>query len=342
MITLQRTNTSDYREIIEALNQGGQGYVAIVDDKHKLIGLVTDGDVRRCLLDNTLSVTHLINMTPATCLVTESYEYVIQQLNEKHLKQMLLVDSNGCLAEVVSLDANVFANHKNKVVIMAGGLGSRLGELTKVTPKPMLHIAGKPIISHIIERFRNYGFRDFIISTNYKKEVIEDFLKNGREFGVNIEYVNENTRMGTAGALSLMREKLDLPFFVTNADVISMIDYPDLLRSHINSVCHATMCVRNYDCTIPFGVIQSDNNDIITDIVEKPTHSYSINAGIYVLNPELLAEIPDNTFYDMPNLFLDIAKKGIMAQKYQLNDYWIDIGNPDDYLLANKEAVEFL
>ena len=342
MITIKLENISRYQDIIKVVNDGGQGYVAVIKENKTLVGLVTDGDIRRCLLEDTLSIESLINTSPLTCSSTESEDYVRQQLNKKSLKQMLLVNEKNQLVNIISVDENIFAKHNNKVVIMAGGLGSRLGDLTKSTPKPMLLVANKPIILHIIERFRSYGFRDFIISTNYKKDVIEGFLGNGHDFGVNIEYVNENKRMGTAGALSFMKGKFDAPFFVTNADVISMIDYQDLLMSHLNSSYCATMCVRQHDITIPFGVIESNESGRITDIFEKPTHSFDINAGIYVLSPEVLTHVPDNQFYDMPTLFLEMSRNGIKSQKYELNNYWIDIGNPDDFKVANEKASEYL
>lgn len=338
MITIKLENISRYQDIIKVVNDGGQGYAVIIKENNTLVGLVTDGDIRRCLLDDTLSIESLINTSPLKCASTESDDYVKQQLNQNSLKQMLLVNEHNQLVNVVSIDDNVFAKHNNKVVIMAGGLGSRLGDLTKLTPKPMLLVANKPIILHIIERFRLYGFRDFIISTNYKKDVIENFLGNGHDFGVNIEYVNETKRMGTAGALSYMKGKFDAPFFVTNADVISMVDYQDLLMSHLNSSYRATMCVRQHDITVPFGVVESNKNGEVIDIVEKPTHSFNINAGIYVLDPEVLEYVPSEVFYDMPKLFLDLADNGVKSQKFELRDYWIDIGNPEDYQLANEEV----
>lgn len=338
MITLEEIRISNAKDIVEALNFGGQGYVAITNNG-KLVGLVTDGDIRRCLLNDNLNVEGLVNRKPRTCRNTETKEFVKQQLGKYHLKQMLIVDDLNNLVDVFCLDENLFEQHDNKVVIMAGGLGSRLGELTKTTPKPMLNVAGKPIILHIIERFRGHGFRDFIISTNYKKEVIEDFLQDGQKFGVNIEYVNEGKRLGTAGALSLIKHKLNEPFIVTNADVISMVNYPDLLSMHLDNNCSATMCVRDYEYTVPFGVIEIDKLGNIEGIKEKPKCTYSINAGIYVLNPSVVDHIPQDTFYDMPSLFLEINSCGEKTMAYQLNDYWIDIGNPDDYQLANEEVA---
>ncbi|CAK6712080.1 Putative mannose-1-phosphate guanylyltransferase [Vibrio harveyi] len=337
MITLEKKSIKHINDIVSVLNNGGHGYVAIVDDK-KLVGLVTDGDLRRCILEDDLKVDNIINFNPKTSLNSEPRDSIIRELNEKQIKQMLIVDRDNILVDVIRIDENVFSKHNNKVVIMAGGLGSRLGELTKVTPKPMLHVGGKPIILHIIERFRDFGFRKFIISTNYKKEVIQEFLKDGYDFGVNIEYVEEEKRLGTAGALSLMKDKLDVPFFVTNADVISLVDFPDLLMSHLNFNCIATMCVRNCEYTVPYGVVESNCQGIIKGIVEKPSYSFNINAGVYVLDPKVLEYVPDDTYYDMPSLFNDLNTNNHLVKKYDIHNYWIDIGNPDDYQLANEQV----
>lgn len=341
-VTLKMSDFITYKDLVTALDLGGHGYVAIIDDEDRLIGFVTDGDIRRCILNNTLTIEDMINYNPIFCSFELSKDAIVAQLKLTHLRHMPIVDKESRLVDVVSIDDNSFIIRENTVVIMAGGLGSRLGALTKQTPKPMLKLGNKPIIQHIIEQFRNEGYINFIISTNYKKEVIEDYFHDGSDFGVNIKYVNETIRLGTAGALSLIQAGIKKPFFVTNADVMTKIDYCQLMADHENSLAKATMCVRPHTQTIPFGVIESNSQGDIVDIKEKPTYSFDINAGVYVLDPSVLSIIPEQEFYDMPTLFKDICASGSVTKTYPIEGYWIDIGNPDDYEAAQRNMDKLL
>lgn len=325
-----------FLDIVKAIDVGGYGYVAIVDTEDRLLGMVTDGDVRRCLLNKTQAIGVLINDSPQTISSETSVDEAIATLKELHLKHMPVVDCNNILLRMIALGEDDFTSKDNVVVIMAGGLGTRLGELTKSTPKPMLKVGDRPIIQHIVEQFRDYGYRKFIMCTSYKKEVIEEYFQDGKKFGVNISYVNENKRLGTAGALSLLPEELSSPFFVINADVLSSVDYDDLLLAHNDSQAVATMCVRKYSHEIPYGVIECGENGEVLDIKEKPSCHFKINAGIYIVDPKAISIVPFNTFYDMPQFFLDIKESIGKVNSYTIGDYWIDIGQPLDYELAQK------
>jgi NDP-sugar pyrophosphorylase family protein len=219
---------------------------------------------------------------------------------------------------------------------MAGGLGARLGELTKNTPKPMLQVGNKPILETIIEGFAKYGFSDVIISVNYLSHVIEEYFGNGENFGVNIEYVHEKERMGTAGALSLMRDKLTEPFFVMNGDILTNVNFAHLLDFHKEQNSVATMCVREYDFQVPYGVVNIDDGRI-SSIDEKPVHKFFVSAGIYMLSPDVLDFIPQNSFYDMPTLFERLIDAQKNALSFPIRDYWLDIGQMGDYKQANND-----
>ena len=250
---------------------------------------------------------------------------------------MPLVDINNKLVRIFSLDEVTFITRKNPVVIMAGGLGSRLGELTQKTPKPMLTVGNRPMLQHLIEQFRDQGFSHFIICVNYKKEIIFDYFLDGAKFGVHIDYIEEEQRLGTAGALSLITPAITLPYFVINADILVNIDFMQLLNFHLKSQSLATMCVREFQMQIPYGVIKSNSNKNLISLDEKPEITFDVNAGIYLLDPSVNTYIPKNTFFDMPSLFEILIDKKLQTTVFQINDYWRDIGLKADLEQANVD-----
>ncbi|WP_372763552.1 nucleotidyltransferase family protein [Litorivivens sp.] len=331
------TEASHFKDIVAKLDRLGMGFVAIVDAEDILLGIVTDGDIRRALLSGKFDVQDIINKFPEVMPFGASRREIVSRLKSIHLRHMPLVDGAGKLIEVFTLEGDEFVAKENPVVIMAGGLGARLGALTKNVPKPMLHVAEKPMLQHLIEMFSDHGYSKFIVCVNYKKEVIKEYFGTGNRFGVEIEYVEENKRLGTAGALSLIPHVPSCPFFVINADVLASVDYDDLLGAHKSSGSVATMCVRSYSQTIPFGVIKVDGENVICDIEEKPTLSFNINAGIYVLSPEALRVVPSNTYFDMTSLFETLIEDKLKATTYPISDYWLDIGRVEDFGKANSD-----
>ena len=222
---------------------------------------------------------------------------------------------------------------------MAGGLGTRLSPLTDSIPKPMLHVGKKPILETIIENFAKYGYRDVVLSVSYKSHVIEEHFGDGEAFGVKISYVHETKRMGTAGALSLMRDQLSEPFFVMNADLLTNVNFEHLHDYHESNNAMATMAVREYDFQVPYGVVNISDSQI-TSIEEKPTHKFYVSGGIYMLNPASLDLIPNDQFFDMPSLFESMIARGANALSFPIREYWLDIGRMSDYEKANSEYGE--
>jgi len=331
------SSASTFKEAIRIIDDNGNGFLAIVDDDNKLIGILTDGDIRRAILDDKTELLDIINKEPVVMDHGSTKQQVIRRLKELHRRHMPIVASDGVLKDVVTLDDDEFDLKPNWVVIMAGGLGARLGELTRDIPKPMLMAGKKPMLEHIIDMFASHGFNKFILSVNYKAEIIKEYFKDGSEFGVDIRYIEETKRLGTGGALSLMDPGIDQPFFVTNGDVITSVDYEKLLdyHKHISSV--ATMCVRKSSFQIPYGVIEIDNDNNILDLKEKPEHNFLINTGIYVFNPSVLEFVPKNEYFDLPILFELLKEKGCLTKTYEITDYWIDMGHPSDYeTIINK------
>ena len=329
------TEQVTFKDLIAKLDEYGAGFLAIVDSENKLVGILTDGDIRRAILNNVQDVQRIFNKNPVTVPKGTPREKIISLLKDIHRKHMPVVDNNGKLTEVISLDEIEFNHKPNQVFIMAGGLGTRLGELTKNTPKPMLDIGSKPMIIHIIDAFKDFGYTHFTISVNYKSEQIKDYFKDGANFGVHIDYIEEKKRLGTAGALSLLKSIQSHPFFVINGDVLTALNFEDLMTFHIASSASATMCVREYEMEVPYGVINTDLNNNILDLQEKPINKFLVNSGVYVLNPSVLSDIPSNEYFDMPTLFQKLIVKELPVKTYQISDYWIDVGSIDDFQSAN-------
>ena len=227
-------------------------------------------------------------------------------------------------------------NKPNKVILMVGGLGTRLRPLTNDVPKPMLDVGNKPILHTIVENFAKYGYTDIIMCVNYKSEIIKEYFGNGDKFGVKIEYVLESKRMGTAGALSLLQKRPKDDFFVMNGDLLTNVNFEYLHEYHKDSNALASICIRKYEMQVPYGVVNVRANKV-TSIEEKPTQSFFVSAGIYMFSPIVLDFIPKGVFYDMPTLFSELLKHDFPIHPFPIREYWLDIGRMDEYRRANDE-----
>jgi len=340
-IKIQPTNT--IKEAMAAINAGSIRIAVVVDADEKFTGTVSDGDIRRGLLAGlTLDspVETIINRNPVTARVSDDRDSILQLAVVNKISQIPLVDENGRLLGIEVVDDLLLpVTRDNPVVLMAGGLGTRLGELTKDLPKPMLAVGGKPILETIIRQFARYGFKNIIISVNYLSHIIENYFGNGSRFGVNISYIHETKRLGTAGALDLARERLTSPFFVMNGDILTTINLAHLHDFHMEQKSMATMCVREYDFQVPYGTVNMKDGRI-TSIDEKPIHKFFVSAGIYMLSPEALNNVPPDTFFDMPTLFEKLIQKEQNVLSFPLREYWLDIGHLNDYNKAQGEYRE--
>ena len=335
--------TATIKEALKIIESGAIKIAIVIDSDKKVIGTISDGDIRRAILDGSNLqdlIENIYYKTPTICDINEPIENIIQLALSKKIYQIPIVDNDGRLVKIEDLGNMLnIKNRPNQVILMAGGLGSRLKPLTNDIPKPLLKVGNKPILETIIENFSKYGFKNITISVNYKSEMIMDYFKDGSEFGVNISYLCEDKRLGTAGALSLLEEKPKYPFFVMNADLLTNVNFENLLDYHCFENSLATMCVREFDFQVPYGVIKLDNQNI-TSIVEKPIHKFFINAGIYLLSPKVLEYIPHNEFYDMPTLFDNLIKHDKKAVSFPIHEYWLDIGQPKEFEQANIEYSE--
>lgn len=328
------------RDALEAIDIGVMQIALIVDDDNRLLGTITDGDIRRAILKGkgaSDSIEGVYNPNPTKAYVNQPKEDIIQLAIINGIKQVPMVDDSGHLIGIEYIDDYLRKSEKpNTVVLMAGGLGTRLRPLTEHTPKPMLKVGTKPILETIIENFCSYGFRNFYLSVNYKSEVILNHFEDGSRLGVRIRYIQETKRMGTAGALSLLPETFEEPIIVMNGDLLTNINFEHLLNYHLTADAVATMCVRSYDFQVPYGVVEM-RGATIENIVEKPVHSFYVNAGIYVLNPQAVSLIPKDEFFDMPDLFQTLIRSERKICSFPIKGYWLDIGRSDDFNRANSE-----
>jgi len=330
-------------ETINIINSSAMQIALVVDENNLLLGTVTDGDIRRGLLRGislSESVETVMNIKPTVAHENQSKSSILTMMKNKRFHQIPLVTEKGVLVGMESLDNLIKGSIRdNHVIIMAGGLGSRLQPLTNTCPKPLLKVGSKPILETIVDNFVEYGFSKFYISVNYKAEMIKEYFGDGSKYGIQIKYLEENQRLGTAGALSLLPELPIEPVLVMNGDLLTKVNFQHLLDFHLGNKAKATMCVREYSYQIPYGVVNISGGKI-KSIEEKPVQSCFVNAGIYVLNPEVIQNIPSNTYFDMPELFKNLALNKKKAIAFPIREYWMDIGQMDDFEKAQGEFWE--
>lgn len=316
------------------------GIVLVVDAERRLLGTVTDGDIRRALIAGLpidAPIAQAMNGRPVVAQAQASGAEIAASMRSSGLLQMPVIDSAGRLVALHLLhDTDAETRHPNRVLLMAGGAGRRLRPLTDSVPKPMLEIGGRPILETILSAFAAQGFERFYISVNYRAEVIRDHFGDGSKWKVGIEYIEEGEPLGTAGALSLLPERPADPLFVMNADLLTRVDFEALRDFHAAAGAIATMCVREYAFEVPYGVIEMDGGRL-SDIVEKPTFSHFINAGIYLLSPEAVAAVPRGSPYDMTSLFRDLIARGAHCASFPVHEYWLDIGQTADFERAHGD-----
>ncbi|MBU2881831.1 nucleotidyltransferase family protein [Psychrosphaera sp. B3R10] len=318
--------------------------IALVVSNNKLIGTITDGDIRRGILKGVgldEAVTLVMNNNPFSLTSEIDATTVKRLMQEKNILSVPLVDQNGVLVGLRTLNETLSVEKKeNPVFIMAGGFGTRLRPLTDNCPKPMLKVGGRPMLEILIENFKKHGFYKFYISTHYLPEVIEEYFGNGENFDVDIEYVYEENPLGTAGALSLLPDNIpNLPLIMINGDILTNVDFSKVLGFHLKNKSDATMCVRDYEIQVPFGVVEGLGHEI-TGIVEKPTYRYFVNAGIYIVSNEIIKSLPKNERLDMPNLFEIKKKDKFTVLKFPVHEYWLDVGRHADFDKAQTDVFE--
>lgn len=330
------------REAIARIDSSGQQLAIVLHSDGRLAGMLSDGDVRRAILrscDLSTPVAEVMNCHPTYAHVSTSPSDLLALMRRKVLHHIPLLNDAKQVVDLATLDSLTGVTERpNWVVLMAGGLGTRLRPLTENCPKPMLHVAGKPILESILESFVEQGFRQFFLSVNYLAESIQNYFGDGSKHGVEIKYLREDKRLGTAGALSLLPDRPSDPLVVMNGDLLTRVRFDQMLKFHDEHVATATMAVREYDFQVPYGVVNI-NGTSITSIDEKPVHRFFVNAGIYTLSPDSLEHIPADVFFDMPTLFEQLQASGKRTSAYPLREYWLDVGRVDEFERAQYEWV---
>lgn len=328
------------RDAIGAIDRSRRQIALVVDPDGKLLATVTDGDVRRGILDGVDldgPVSQVMHTTPTTVEQGDAPETLRRLIREKKLQHVPVLDAAGRLVDLSTVDELFGITPKEtRVVLMAGGLGKRLRPLTENLPKPMLSVGGKPLLEQIIGVMSEQGYSRISISVNYRRDVVMDHFGDGSAFGVDIDYIEEDEPLGTAGALSLMSERPTKPFIVMNGDLLVALRFSNLLNFHNKIGASATMVVREYTHQIPYGVVRTDG-DLLTGIEEKPVERHYVNGGIYVLSPEALDAIEPGASLDMPTLFTRLKDAGSTTAVFPLAEYWRDIGQLDDLEAARSE-----
>lgn len=340
-ILLSRDST--LKQALGIIDSGALRMALVVDEDHKLLGTVTDGDIRRGLLRNlTLdaSVCDVMNTSPSTASANTGKQEIVKMMESRELLSIPILSGGKVIGLQTLHDAVTQPKHDNPVFLMAGGFGTRLKPLTDNCPKPMLKVGEKPILQTIMESFIAHGFHQFYISLHYMPEVIIDYLGDGSRWGVDIHYVHEETPLGTGGALGLLPKELpDIPIIMMNGDLLTKVNFEHLLDYHNSHQAAATMCVRNYSYQIPYGVVSTEDH-LVTSMVEKPTHNFFVNAGVYVLNHEVIKRVKDNTRVDMPTLLQQCMDDGRPVASFPIHEYWLDIGQQADFSRAQTDILK--
>lgn len=330
------------KDAMRQMNETGIPVGLVVDSKGNLLGVVTDGDIRRSLLNNpsmSEPISVAMNTNPKTCEVDTPVEFTKNLFSQFGIQHLPVVDKEGIVFGLRSFNESVKKDKLNNTVfLLAGGIGSRLKPLTDDVPKPLLNVGSQPILENIIKSFIGYGFYKFCISVNYKSEKIKDYFGDGSKWGISINYLEEEKRLGTAGALSLLdMSEIKEPIIVMNGDLLTNVNYGNLLEFHNEKESEATICVRSFDYEIPYGVVEAEDHRMIK-IMEKPSHSVFINAGIYVLNPEMIKKIPSDEYFEMTTLFENAKNEDKEVVVFPIYEYWLDIGQHEDFKRAQKDV----
>ena len=326
-------------QAVRNLNEVAIKIVLVANEGGVLVGTISDGDIRRGLLkdlDINSPISSIINRNAFVVPPEMGRDLVMQLMVANKIQQIPVVDEKHHIVGLYLWDEIITPpTRSNLMVIMAGGLGTRLLPHTESCPKPLLHVAGKPMLEHIIQRAKSEGFNHFIIAIHHLGHMIEEHFNDGERLGVRIDYLREKSPLGTAGALGLLNPLPDKPFIVTNGDVITDIRYGELLDFHVRHAASATMAVRLHEWQHPFGIVQIQGIEIV-GFDEKPIARSHINAGVYVLDPAALGFLTDGLRCDMPTLFDRLQTKLLRTVAYPMHEPWLDVGRPDDLAAANK------
>ncbi|MDR3400913.1 MAG: nucleotidyltransferase family protein [Chthoniobacter sp.] len=336
------SSAAPLRAAAECINTNRHGIALVVDAQRRLIGTITDGDIRRAVLAGFALERGVLELlashpAPVTAPLGTSTAEILRRMREASVRQLPLLDAEGCVADVALMKEMVKENDQPiQAVIMAGGFGQRLRPLTESLPKPMLPVGEKPMMELIINQLRDSGINKVNVTTHFEPEKIKSYFGDGSDFGVDLNYVSEESPLGTAGALSLMDEKHER-LLVINGDILTEVDFRAMLSYHCEHGADLTVAVRAYDFQVPYGVIESDGM-VVTGVQEKPVMQFFVNAGIYLLEPSVHRHIPQDQHFDMTDLIKQLVAVGRPVASFPVVEYWLDIGQHADYQRAQDDV----
>ncbi|MEZ6063115.1 MAG: nucleotidyltransferase family protein [Planctomycetaceae bacterium] len=332
------------RKVMECIDRGGHGIALLLDDNDRFVRTITDGDVRRAILNGTnldTAVEDVESLAFRKCVtapVNTPRDVQIELMVNADIRHLPLLNRDGTVAELAFSEEFIAPRVSMQAVIMAGGFGTRLKPLTDDTPKPMLPIGGKPLMERTIEGLQRAGIHRINVTTHYLPEKITRYFGSGDRFGVELNYFSEEQPLGTAGALRMM-DDTDEPMLVMNGDILTKVDFRSLLKFHQEHNAALTVAVRQYDVQVPYGVVEASGG-YVRALKEKPRFDFLVNAGIYLLEPAARRLIPESGRYDMTDLIDALLKNGDVVVGYPIMEYWLDIGRPDDFQQAQKDVTE--
>lgn len=338
---------SPLREAIACINESDSKIALVIDKDQRLTDTITDGDVRRAILAGLnldMPVRDVQSQKkisqhpkPVTAIVGTHPVELLSLMESSGIRQIPLLDKTGRLVDLVTLqDLDPAVSTPLKAVVMAGGLGNRLRPLTEEVPKSMLPVGDRPILERIIQQLGEAGIHQVNLTTHYKSELITEHFGDGRKFGVDIHYVNEDQPLGTAGILKMFEES-DEPMLVMNGDILTQVNFRSLHEFHKDHHADMTVAVSQHEIHIPFGVIETEGV-IVKKILEKPSFKHFINAGIYLINPKVCRLIPKEQFFDMTDLIEHVMQNNGRVITFPLHEYWLDIGRYSDYEKAQEDV----
>jgi len=337
---------STIHQAVEEMNVSRAGIVMVVEGDRKLVATITEGDVRRAILANidfNGPIQLLLEQKsgtdrpePITLDDSADRDSMLRLMQAHDLRLLPLVNEDKQVVDLITLDEFVpQVDLPPQAIIMAGGLGTRLRPLTDDLPKPMLSVGDQPLMEIIIGQLRDAGIKQVNISVHHSPEKITDYFGDGKDFGVEINYLTEERPLGTAGALALMDSPQET-VLVMNGDILTQVDFKAMMAYHRESSAELTLAVNRYELQVPYGVIECDGA-FVTSITEKPVISSFINAGIYLLEPSIFSEIPQDTYFDMTSLIQNLLDAGRVVSAFPIREYWLDIGEKNDYIQAQKD-----
>jgi len=342
-ILLNETHT--LREALRCIDSGGEGIALVVGPERELLGTVTDGDLRRATLSgvdlDSVRVGSIVEgRKPLTAPVGTRDTELMKLMKSSRLRHIPLVDGDGRVQELALLrELALNDDLPLTAVVMAGGLGKRLRPLTDQLPKPMLPVGDRPVMEYVLEQLQKVGISRVSITTHYKPEAIIKHFGDGKRFGIDIDYVNEDEPLGTAGALGLI-DPPEAPVLVINGDVLTQVNFRAMFEYHTEHQAELTVGVRRFEVQVPYGVVEMDEQANITGLDEKPTYRFFINAGVYLIEPRVFPLIKNQEKLDATELIERLVAEGRKVVGFPIHEYWLDIGRPEDYVRANKDWAD--